>query len=380
MFNIALVIGFAILMGHGANACPSTYPLVAGGSDGVGHIVGEVVIAETISSTLDVTLTVSGDLTPNDTSDDASPTLIYRVQAEANCEASDFPLSSGGAAKPTSYAVRTQYEKPVVSATVSLSMPRCGREPILVSVRAQLTKGGGSTAFESLFPTSVMFVVTTDAGDDAGASYYDTMFTGSSLLTGLEIDGYCVDVEHGIDTGVEYSATAYHYLDPALKDTNIDKPENMVSVAWVINHFFPGTSYTADIDGDGTEETYTLSSGTLQRAIWYIIDDGQARSGLGAFDDGWARYIADLALYQLNYLLLYEPGCGDLIPVVLVPDSNTNQHTTIQTTFAGLNVPCHDRYDKAWAVMPETSKPLGFRFNSTRARDWATYVELAPCV
>lgn len=122
-----------------------------------------------------------------------------------------------------------------------------------------------------------------------------------------------------------------------------------------------------DVNGDGISETYTMSSGTLQRAIWYTIDNSISRAGLGAFDEEWALFMSALAMENDGY----TPGCGDLLPVVLVPDDSSVQHTIIQTTFASLRIPCGSYEETAWAVMPGTS-PIGNQFASN---NWATYLE-----
>ena len=43
----------------------------------------------------------------------------------------------------------------------------------------------------------------------------------------------------------------------------------------------------------------------------------------------------------------YEPGCGDVVAVILNP-VNSVQVTIAQTTFIELGVPCDDREETAW--------------------------------
>lgn len=354
----------------GAFACPpSVYPLIAGGGNGVGTKVGNVAIHDE-GSTLELKLSITDDLTPGDTSDDSSPTKIYQIHAEANCQLSDFPLTKKGSPKNGQFELNIPYADGVSSDTVHIPKPDCGGAEILIAVHTEVKKLGGLDAFNDIFPVPVEFTITLDTGSNEGASYWDTTFVGDSVLSGETIDGYCIDVSHSIGFG-PHTGKAYNYLDAALEDTNIDMPENMDLVAWAINNFFPGEIYTADVNGDGTAESYTMTSGTLQRAIWYLIDDIQSTAGLGSYNDDWAAHIADLATEHEGY----EPGCGDLVPVVIVPDSGSRQHTTIQTTFAAVDFPCYSIGETAWAAMPGMTE-LGFQF---AGNNWATYLTFSHC-
>jgi hypothetical protein len=204
---------------------------------------------------LDITIQITGDLTVSEL-DDSSDTKIIAVKAEANCASEEFSL--------TSFETNLTFAGGILSTTFSITKPDCGDdEDVFVAVMTDLYKLGGTRALDELFPAPAMYRVFTDAGSDVDASYFDVLFEGPGPLTGLTIDGYCVDVGHFIYLDTLYPGSVYNYMDPALNNTNINKPENMDAVAWLINNYVPGVQYSKNVSGSG-EETYLMTSGTIQ--------------------------------------------------------------------------------------------------------------------
>ena len=228
--------------------------------------------------------------------------------------------------------------------------PDCGPGiPTDFRVMAHFEEPGGINAFNNLFPeTGIDLKVkfTGDAGRNDGASFIDAVFKGPNVPVALQdktFDGYCVDQQTGMNTGVWYNAKAYSFLEVDWEnyqvppDSNIQHPENMDKVAWCINNFFPGTEYTL---GEETsfEETFVLHSNHLQKAIWRILKDKQ--------EDPTPHRIIDLVMNEcLSKGQGFVPGCDDLAPVVVVPlgaDGKPKQNQYLQTTFANLQIPCND--------------------------------------
>lgn len=214
-----------------------------------------------------------------------------------------------------------------------------GEEATLVKVEVDIEQPGGIDTFNGIFPAggrAISFILSEDRGNQAGASYFDATITIDGVVKGT-FDGYCVDVGHGISRNVNYEAMAYNYLSVDWNSLtepigNIDTPENMDAVAWCVNNWIPGTEYTADL----TPAAYTLSSGTLQRAIWYLVGDDQSTSGLESFSEAWALHIkADCLINGVNFV----PGCDDYLPIIIVPNNKDKQNQYVQTTFAGLGLP-----------------------------------------
>ena len=250
-----------------------------------------------------------------------------------------------------------------------------------VKLRFFIEESGGIEAYTDIFPppsdtnaggVAIKFSVHTDGGTDTEASYFDACFSDIAsvpeALQGECFNGYCVDAENYITTGHEYNGIAYSYFgtewttQAARTIGNIDKPWNMPNVAYCINKWTIGNFY----NGGSTElsgctyngatcgfpnENYQLSSGTIQRAIWGLVDDRGVAGGcsgtgcsLGANSMDWAQAIANECLENGNN---FEPECGDKVPIVVViTDAHGNpinkQNQYVQTTFAELGIPCEE--------------------------------------
>lgn len=297
--------------------------------------IGEIVITDSLNPwgqvAIDVELNDGFDLTANQ-EDDSAPTWITKVQVSVCCPA------------PTTVACveeTIEYAPGVTSATFVVDEPDCGvifhEHEVLVDVHATVEKMGGEPAIHALFPQRVEYTLVLDYGNNEGASYFDITFRGDSPLQGLSFDGYCVDWGHGISTSgtTRYTGWAHSYQDTAaLEGTNIEYPDNMDLVAWAINTYRPGSTFTEVVNGN--LQTYTMTSGTLQRAIWYIVGDDNGGSGTYGYDDAWAQHVANEATGHDGYM----PGNGGYIPIVLIPDNGNVQHVIIEATCEKLQIPC----------------------------------------
>jgi len=350
------------------------YPFVADGGEFETSIeVGCVGVSEGVSevgSYLQICFDI-GDLTPNDQGDDSSPTLVTKLNLAAGCSVSDIPQKNGNPIVGK-FDLEFVYAEGTDSACEKISKPNCDYP--IVAVHADVEKLGMADFLDVAFPVDVNFMVTTDPGSDVNASYFDTLFNGG-LLDGQLLNGYCVDTGRTIQLNSWYTGVAY--IDD-LPGGSIDKPDNLDLVAWLINNYDEGTTYISpgtDIFSITCGKTlsfpgsYAMTSGTMQRAIWYLIDDNQSTSGLGAYNQDWACYLADEAFENGNG---FVPGCGHVFPLILVPNTNA-QRTIGQTTIVELGVPCETIGETAWAAMPLNGDlDYGLDFPG---KNWATYIK-----
>ena len=171
-------------------------------------------------------------------------------------------------------------------------------------------------------PDSVSLTVAT-----AGDGYFQSTIAGGTSLDGTFI-GWCIDYGHYITPGQNYDTvnvySSYEELPASLTEpytapdgiavggdnSNIDKPENLDLVNWVINN------------RDGYSDT------DVQNAIWRLIDDRQ-----GACSDACLQLVADASAYGEDF----RPACGQVVAIILAPVSS-EQVTSAQVTIAQVTV------------------------------------------
>lgn len=286
-------------------------------------------VVENGASQLEIDIAIT-DLTPLDSADDSAPTLATKIFVEACCPVGN-PCESS----------MFNYDDPGVdTASIVLPKPSCGEgvEEVKVTVDADLDKKAGRDALVNLLPDDVTFIATRDDGIDADASYLDIKFQGheSSSMNGVKISAWCVDPNSAIRTGTWQNGVVKSYLSD-LSGTNINNPGNMPKVAWIMNNFIPGKPYTYDF-GSG-DETYVMTSSTIQSAIWRLIDSTFSYSNWNgvALSPEWANHIMTEAEAHGNFV----PGCDDLFPLILIPANNA-QVLILATTFGDLQIPCQE--------------------------------------
>jgi hypothetical protein len=178
-----------------------------------------------------------------------------------------------------------------------------------------------------------------------GAGYYDVQISGAGDLDGT-YDWYCIDEGHNISANKDYTVrvySSYETLPDAIVnngtgDNNVDHPENLDLVNWVINN--PGS----------------LSQSQVQDVIWALVDDAKSREDLDAAEQA----VYDEALLHDGFV----PADGQNLAIVLQPvdaNDNTNGQVTIgqvtigQVSFAALGLECVDwtpiyQSETGWAI------------------------------
>ena len=155
-------------------------------------------------------------------------------------------------------------------------------------------------------------------------SYFDIEITDTSLIGNY--DAYCIDTDRGINRDGTLTAQVYSSYDPNLPPEligpgNIEKPENLDLINWILNQNFVGQT-AANGAGDFT-------FGDVQRAIWELIDDTNSTGALGP----WTQEKADqiIALAQANgenfvpsyeYTTYFGEEITGKLGVILIPENN----------------------------------------------------------
>ena len=180
-------------------------------------------------------------------------------------------------------------------------------------------------------------------------SYFDV------LLNGETYGVWCIDEGHTIHINRNYTVNVYSSYEPLPDslttgtDPNIDHPENLDLVNWVMNN------------SDGYNST------EVQNVIWALIDDASTRADL----TGHEQELYDAAIANGEG---FEPGMGDVVGIILQPvDPNANAQVTVaqvtiaQVTLLQLGLECTPIYQTgtAWGEGDEGEDFPG--------KNWAMY-------
>jgi hypothetical protein len=155
-------------------------------------------------------------------------------------------------------------------------------------------------------------------GNESSASNYFEITIDDPLLGGT-YDAWCVDVGHGLGNG-EYTAAVFSSYEslPEELSPHIDHPENLPMVNYVLNTYQPDGFFTAC---------------DIQKALWAIIDDEDFPCEF--FNQDHVDLIVDDANTNGQY---FEPGCGDLVALLLVVLDDTGAVAGAQLIVADAQV------------------------------------------
>jgi len=186
---------------------------------------------------------------------------------------------------------------------------------------------------------------------EGGPAYFPATTISGDPITGAYY-GWCVDTDHVISQNINYTANVYSSYE-TLPAGLVEFPQNLDLVNWIINQGYVGQPSACD-------GNYTY--GDVQRAIWELIDDTPATSGLGSWDQ--CRVDEIRAAAQTNGEG-YIPACRDNIAVLLAPVDGS-QVIIAQVILAELNLGCVPIYSSETAWGGTCDFP---------GKNWATFLK-----
>lgn len=184
-----------------------------------------------------------------------------------------------------------------------------------------------------------------------GPAYFPEINVNGDPLTGT-YEGWCVSTALGLHAGVLYNANVFSSYE-TLPDGLVDIPGNLNMINWIINQQFVGKGI--DCNPDLPQYTY----GSVQRAIWELIDDVASDASLGPWSRCQRDTIIDAAYDNGVY---YEPGCNEYVGVILQPFDSQGQFA--QPVIVPVKLTC----EPIW--QSNTAWGNGARFTT---KNWATY-------
>lgn len=138
-------------------------------------------------------------------------------------------------------------------------------------------------------------------------SYFTTVISQGGALDG-EYNGWCIDAGHNIFLYEPYAVNVYSSTGDLSGLGQVDHPEHLDKVNWLINQDFVGQMSTYA----GTE----FIPMDIQYAIWSLVDDNPPTY------PNYPPYWDPLRLEELLYMAYtygegFVPDCGDKMAVVL---------------------------------------------------------------
>lgn len=193
----------------------------------------------------------------------------------------------------------------------------------------------------------------TDPYLDGPAYFPSVMVDAEDPLNG-DYKGWCISTSIGIDAGVMYNADVYSSYDSSAGGL-VDFPENLQKINWILNQDFVGKP----TDCSSVLKSYTY--GSVQRAIWSLIDDENSDLSLGPYSRCQVAEIVARAEQEGAY---FEPECNEYVGVILAPFLNSEP---AQPVIIPVPLTCGPLY----CPEDETAWGKGCRF--TKKGNWGMY-------
>lgn len=152
-----------------------------------------------------------------------------------------------------------------------------------------------------------------------GPSYFKVNVADDGPLNGT-FPGWCADWNTRIEDGVNYDAKFWSSLAPNVPTDVVDHPEYLDEVNWLINKNFVGKTAPNNLG------IYTI--GDVQLAIWSLVDDEFNSETVGEFSQARVDYL--IARAKIDGAG-YEPGCRQLVGIILIPSDPTDGRPTQNT-------------------------------------------------
>ena len=285
--------------------------------------------------------------------------MISETHLSVTPSLSDVPSEMSLNPKIGLFGYKTDHD-PYVSTFSYSGIPVEGNKELYILAHAKVEKvTGWKSDIEGVSVILPEFVRMSVSSPYLGApSYFTTTVTEGGILDGT-YPGWCIDVGNVIYPGTEYHARVVSSYDAAFNlEGQIDKPENLGMINWIINQDFPGSP-----SSDGTLFTF----GDVQRAIWELVDNDVSVSGLGPWSQ---ERVNEIKAEAAGAGEEFVPECGQKIGVILLPVDASGNRINTQITISGITIITLPEVCKPVSSGSETAWAAGYDFGG---RNWAKY-------
>lgn len=195
-----------------------------------------------------------------------------------------------------------------------------------------------------------------------GGSYFNSVVSNGGSLTG-EYYGWCIDAGHVIYPQQPYLVNVYSSTGDLTGLGQVDHPENLDKVNWLLNQNFIGQESSCC-------GPFTYMD--IQHAIWNIVDD------LPPSYPGNPDKLEELVSKAFKFGEGFEPECDDIMAVVMEPYKSLSQFglpdiaqvTIIEVAVSDYMEGCDQNYGE------ETAWGFGDPFSGN---SWAMYINFTVC-
>jgi hypothetical protein len=241
-----------------------------------------------------------------------------------------IPLKSDGDADVAQFTYKTTHQ-PIATFYQFVNLPVNGLNNVVIAANAKVSKYLKDMALlENALPDNKVNVNVRFTGHPA---YFETTITGAGALDG-KYPGNCVDLEHGIAPGRNYSMSlvSSYTGDPDHLALLVDKPYNLDLVNYVINQ-----DYSA----------YGATGAEIQASVWTLVDDITPTSGTGGIT--WNQNVVNFIIQDaLANGEGFEPNCGQRAMIIVDPGVKEDPTLRAQVTLVQVTT----------IAVPNVCKPL----------------------
>lgn len=340
--------------------------MIAGGGNAKGAVdVGDIYAWKDASNLYVKYLIV--DATPSDKSDDWRIVQTHLDIGDKNLKG--IAINKAGLPSPGLFK---DYKPVYTSDTevlykIPLSALTVYGNDLRIAAHADVEQRGGLEALEYSLPDTATINVAMNDVVPGASSYFLLTVTDGGFInspSGEPYAGWCIDPDHAITPGTSYTAFVYSSYESL--PSQIDHPENMDLVNWILNQNFIGKE-SQKVPGT------IFTKYDVVQAIWNLVDDNPL--GGVPFDPVRVQEITDMARAQGEG---FVPGCDGWIAIVFAP-TNSGQIIIAQVLIASLHIPCHGESETAWGIVGGINgngadDGLGPQNDFKTGKSWAEYI------
>ncbi len=332
---VALMAGQAVAA---TKAYPFVTDLIAGNPKNFRNDIGDVRVWDD-GSKLYIKIVIPDD----------SPWAIAKTHVAVASSLAGIPQVNGNPV-PGQFPYKKSFS-PFTERVLYDNIPLPSYSPIYIAVHANAYTGSPK---DLQLPCLAKMTVTSEPDFTLQApSYFPVTVAEGGILNGT-YNAWCASTDLGIGTNITYDVRVFSSIDENLPTCLFSGSEEWDAINWILNYISPPKCY---------------NWAEVQAAIWILLGETLPSDNFPPYNAG---KVAELVAKARCKGADFEPGCSDVVAVILVPVSSTDCAADVcsvlsaQPVIIPVKVPCV-KGETAWAEGP------GFP-----GSNWAMYFTYTP--